>query len=107
MGLMSSARLRRRAPRAAAREQAAAEKSPLQRAVTVHAAAAKAGRFADGVKPRHDLAVPAEYAGIKIGLETAERLAGQDIEFHRDQRAMGGIENPVRAGGTDQGVADI
>ena len=28
---------------------------------------------------------------IEIGLESAQRLAGQDVEFDRDQRAMGGI----------------
>src|ERR1700676_5061748 len=103
MGL-SSTRFRRGAAGIAAGEQAAAKKSPLQRAIAVHAAADEAGRFAGSVESRHDLAVLAEYAGIKIGLEATERLAGQDIEFDRDQRAMRGIENPVRAGGADQAV---
>src|SRR5258708_35506275 len=71
--------LRRGAPRIAAREQAAAEKRAFQRAGAVHAAAAKAGGTARGIKPRHDLAVAAEHAGIEIGLETAPRLAGQDV----------------------------
>src|SRR3984957_2288138 len=103
----SGSRLRRGAPGVAAREQATAEKSPFQRAITVHAAAAKAGGFTGGVKPRLDLAVVAEHARLQIGLEATQRLASEDIELHRNQRAMGGIENPVRFGGADQPVADI
>src|SRR5579863_10406460 len=103
----SGNRLRRRAPGIAAREQAAAEERAFQRAIAVHAAAAEAGRLARGIEPRHDLAVLAEDARIEIGLETAERLAGQDIELHRDQGAVGGIENAVRFCGADQAVADV
>src|SRR3984957_16651293 len=103
----SGSRLRRGAPGVAAREQATAEKSPFQRAITVHAAAAKAGGFTGGGKSRHDLAVAAEQARFEIGLEAAQRLAGQDIELHRNQRAVGGIENPVRLGGAVQPIADI
>src|SRR5450631_3411243 len=100
-------RLRRRPPGISPREQAAAEKSAFQRTVAVHAAAAEAGRFAGGVKSRHDLAVLAEHAGVEIGLEATQCLAGQDVEFYRDQGTAGGIENPVRSGGADQPVADI
>src|SRR5580693_8415274 len=82
---LSRHRLRRGAPGVAAREQAAAEKGAFQRAIAVHAAAT-AGRLARGVEPRHDLAVLAEHAGVQIGLEAAQRLAGQDIEFYGDQR---------------------
>ena len=80
---------------------------PFQRAVAVHAAAAKTGGFADGVEPRDDLAILAEHAGIEIGLKTAERLAGEDVEFYRDQRPVRGIEDPMRLCGADQPVADI
>src|SRR5216684_6240011 len=97
-----SRRLRRGAAGIAAGEQAAAEKSTFQRTVAVHAAAAETGGFAGGVKPGHDLAVAAEHAGVEVGLETAQRLAGQDVELDRDQRAVGGIENAVRLGGADQ-----
>jgi hypothetical protein len=38
----------------------------------------------------------AEHAGVQIGLETAQRLAGQDVQLHRDQRALRGIEDAVR-----------
>ena len=44
---------------------------------------------------------------VEIGLEAAQRLAGQDVELDRDQRAVRGIENAVRLGGADQPVADI
>src|SRR5260370_24018494 len=78
--------LRRRAPGIAPGKQAAAEEGAFQRTIAVHAAAAEAGRFAGGIKPRHDLAVAAEYARVEVGLEPAQRLAGQDIEFHRTRR---------------------
>src|SRR5258708_24514463 len=80
--------LRRGAPGIAAGEQAAAEKRAFQRAVAVHAAAAKAACFAGGIKTRHGLAVPAEHTRAEIGLAAAQRLAGQDVEFYRDQRTM-------------------
>src|ERR1700730_10293422 len=102
-----SHRLRRRSSGVAPGEQAAAEEGAFQRAIPVHAAAAEAGGFADRVKPGDDLAVTGEYAGGEVGLETAQRLAGQDVELHRDQWTMGGIEDPVRLGGADQAVADI
>src|ERR1700736_81979 len=84
-GLVSRGRLRRRAAGIAAGKQTATEKSAFQRPIAVHAATAKDGRFAGGIKPRHDLAVVAEYARVEVGLETAQRLAGQDVEFHGDQ----------------------
>src|SRR5438270_441187 len=74
-------------------KQAAAEKRAFQRAVTVHAAAAKASGFADGIEPGHDLAIAAEHARLQVGLKTAQRLAGHDVEFYRDQGAVRGIED--------------
>src|ERR1043166_2626611 len=100
-------RLRRRAPRAASRKQAATEKRAFQRAVAVHAAAAETGGFAGGVKAGDDLALLAEYARIEVGLETAQRFAGQDVEFDGNQRAMRGVEDAMRLCGADQSVADI
>ena len=90
-----------------AREQAAAEERAFQRTVAVHAAAAEAGGFAGRVESPDDLAVIAEHAGVEIGLEAAQRLAGQDVELDRDQRAVVGIEDAVRFGGADQPVADV
>ena len=43
----------------------------------------------------------------QVGLKAAQRLAGENVEFHRDKRAMRRIEDPVRLGGPDQPVADI
>src|SRR3984885_232324 len=99
--------LGRRAARVAAREQATAKKCPFQRAIAVHAAAAETGGFAGRIEPAHDLAVLAEHARIEIGLKTAQRLAGQNVELHRNQRTMRGIENPVRLRRADQAVADV
>src|SRR5205814_4001302 len=84
-----------------------AEESALQRAIAVHAAAAETGGFTGRVKSPDDLAIAAEHAAVQIGLETAQRLAGQDVEFHRDQRTVLGVEDAMRLGGADQFVADI
>src|SRR5947208_15476578 len=104
---LSGGRLRRRAAGIAAGKQAAAEKSAFQRTVAVHAAAAKTGRFAGGVKPRHDLAVAAEQALVEVGLESAQRLSGHDMEFHRNQLPRGVIENPLWFCVSEQTCADI
>src|SRR4051795_2962544 len=97
----------RRAPGISSRKQAAAEKRAFQRAVAVHAAAAETGGFAGGVEAGDDLAILAEHARVEVGLETAQRLAGQDVEFYCDQWAMRGIEDAVRSCGADQFIADI
>src|SRR5258708_10674827 len=77
----------RRPPRSTLFPYTTLFRSALQRAIAVHAATAKTGGFAGGVKPRHDPAVAAEHAGVEVGFEAAQRLAGQDAEFHRDQRS--------------------
>src|SRR5690242_14491815 len=97
-------RLRRRASRIPSRKQAAAQKRSLQRTVAVHAATAKTGGFACRIESPDDLAVLAEHARIQIGLEATQRLAGQDVEFDRNQRAMRGVEDSMRFGGADQPV---
>src|ERR1700754_1547763 len=107
-GLMeSSDRLRRRAPRVASRKQTPAEERPFQGAIAVHAAAAETGGFARRIEALDDFAVGAEHARVEIGLKAAQRLAGQDVQLHGDQRPMRGIEDPVRLCGADQLVADI
>ena len=73
----------------------------------MHAAAPEARGFADRIEPRHDLTVLAEHAGVKVGLEAAQRLARQDIELHCDQRTVRGIEDAMRLRGADQAIADI
>src|SRR5882757_6599779 len=74
----SGRRLRRGPPGVAAGEQAAAEEGAFQRAIAVHAAAAEASGFAGSVESGNDLAIVAEHARVQIGLEAAQRLAGQD-----------------------------
>src|SRR5690349_25167021 len=89
---LSASRFGCRPSRISSREQAAAEKSAFQRTVAVHAATAEAGGFACGIKSPDDLAVAAEHARVEIGLEAAQRLPRQDVELHRDQRAVFGID---------------
>src|SRR3954464_3562576 len=103
----TSSRLRRRASGISPREQASSEEGAFQRTVAVHAAAAEAGGFTCGIKSPDDLAVVAEHARVEVGLETTQRLARQDVELDRDQRALFGIENAVRPGGADQFVAEV
>src|ERR1700730_5657657 len=105
--IASPHRLGRRPPGIAAREQTPAQKRSLQRAIAVHAAAAESGGFAGRVEPPDDLAVASESARIEVGLETAKRLAGQDVELHRDQRSLFGIEDAMRLVGSDQRVRDL
>src|SRR3954447_4860848 len=105
--LASTDGLSRRAPGVAPGKQATTEKGAFQRTVAVHAAAAKAGGFAGGVQSGHDLPIAAEYARVQVGLKAAQRLAGENVEFHCDQRAMRRVEDPVRLGGADQPVANI
>src|SRR5258708_23557348 len=71
----SGGRFRRRAAGNAAGKQAATEKGALPRTLAVHAAAAKTGRLAGGLKPRHDLAVAAAHARVEVGLPAADRVA--------------------------------
>src|SRR5438477_4436773 len=105
--LRGDSRLRRRPSRISPREQAAAQERAFQRTVAVQAAAAEAGGFACGIKSADDLAVAAEHARVQVGLKTAQRLSRQDVELDRDQRAVVGIENPMRLCGADQSVTDI
>ena len=90
-----------------ARKDAAAEKRALERVVAVVAAAAEAGDFARRVEAGDRLARRVEHLAVEIGVQAAERLAGQDVEPHGDQRAVRRIEDPVRLGGADQPVAEI
>src|SRR5437879_11833762 len=67
-----SRRLRRRPSGISARKQTPAEERAFQRAITVHAAAAKTGGFAGGVEAPDDLAIAPKHARVQIGLETAQ-----------------------------------
>ena len=103
----SARRARRRPPRRAAREQAAAEERALERAVAVHAAATEAGHLARGVDAGQWCAVGPQHAGVEVGLEAAERLAGEDRQAYGDQRSRFGIEQAVGLRHPDQPVAKV
>src|SRR5689334_22226218 len=72
----------RRAPRRTPREEAAAEERALERVVAHHPAAAEAVDLAGGVEPLERGAVAAQAASLQVGLQTAQRLAGQDVEAY-------------------------
>ena len=78
--------------------------------MAVDAAAPEAARLASrveaGQRPAAGDAL-ALHAAAEVGLETAEGLAQQHVQAHRDQRTRRGIEQPVRGGGADQAVAEI
>ena len=97
----------RRRLSAAAREDAAAEEAPFERSISVHAAAAEAGRFAGCIQTREDLASAGKDPAREVGFESAQRLAREDIQLHCDQRAGLGVQDPVQRGGPDQLVAQI
>ena len=48
----------------------------------------------------------AEDARVEIGLQAAERLAGENVEAHGDERAMSGVEHAMRRRRADQLVAE-
>jgi hypothetical protein len=73
----------------------------------VHAAAAESRNLSGGVKPLHRLTVGAQHAAVEIGLQAAQRLAGQDVEANRNQRTRVGIEQTVRPGRADEPVTEI
>ena len=73
----------------------------------MHAAAAEAAHLARGIHPRERLAAGPQHAAGEVGLEPAERLAGEDVEADGDERARLGVEQPVRARDADQPVAAV
>ena len=91
-------RPRGRPPGGSPGEQAAAEEGALERSVAVHPAAAEAGHLARRVEARQRLARRLQDAPVEVGLQPAERLAGEDVELDRDQRPGVGVEDAVRRG---------
>ena len=51
--------------------------------------------------------VGAERAGVEVGLDAAEGLAGQDVQLDADQRAGRRVEDAVRGGGAAEPVAEV
>jgi hypothetical protein len=73
----------------------------------VIAASAEARDFAGGVEAGDRLAGRVQHLRIKVGVQAAQSLAGQDVQANRDQGAVLGIEYPVRLCRADQPVAEI
>ena len=80
---------------------------PSSARIAMHAAAAETGDFAHRIEALDRLAIGAQHAAVEIGLQAAQRLAGQDVEPDRDQRAILRIEQLVRLCRADQPVAEI
>jgi hypothetical protein len=70
----------------------------------VHPPAAEACDLARREQPGHRPVswFAAQDPAGQVGLQAAQRLAGQDIEPHRDQRARLGVEDLMRRGGARQ-----
>src|SRR5262249_9311161 len=100
-------RLRRSPPGGAAREQAPAKERALQRAIAMHAAAAEARGFAGRIESWNDLSARSEHAPQQISLQSTQGFARKDVEPHRDQWAIRGIENPMRLRRAYQAIAEI
>ena len=98
---------RRGSARDAAGKDAAAEEGAFERAIAVHPAAAKATHLARRIKTAKRRAARHEDATVEIGLETAERLARQDPEADRDERTGLRIGEAMRAGDSDEAIADV
>src|SRR4051794_3829778 len=73
--------LRRRPSGCSPGEEAASEEGALQGVVAVDAPAAEAGDLAGRVETVDRVAVGAQGAGVEVGLDAAEGLAGEDVEF--------------------------
>ena len=63
----------------------------------MHAAAAEAGDLAGGVEAVERLLVDAEHLRSEVGVQTAERLAGEDVQLDARSAAGVGIEQPCGA----------
>ncbi len=61
----------------------------------MHAAAAEAGHLPGRVHAAERLARRAEHPAREIGLDPAERLAGEDREPHGDEGARRRVEQPM------------
>jgi hypothetical protein len=48
--------------------------------------------FPSGIQPRHRLTVGSEHAAVEVGLQSAQRLARENVETDRDQGASVRVE---------------
>src|SRR5690606_1698828 len=95
------------APGIAAGEDAAAEEGSFQSVVAVITPAAEARHLTGRIKSGNGCAGCVEHLAAEIGVEATQRLASEDVQPHRDQRAVGGVEDAVRFGCADKLVAEI
>ncbi|KAJ0163891.1 hypothetical protein CTA2_2171 [Colletotrichum tanaceti] len=77
-------------------EDAASQEGPLQAVVAVDAAAAEAGGLACRVQARELGAVGPHDVALEVRLDAAQRLPRQQVHAHRDERAVLGVQQPVR-----------
>lgn len=71
----------------------------------MHAAAAEVGDLPGSVEPVDGLAVDTKGTGGQVGLDAAQGLSGQDVQFDAGQRPDAGVEDAVRCGGAGNPVA--
>ena len=90
---------RRGAARRAAGENTAAEKSSLKRRIAVNPAPAEASHFAGRIETGDGFAIRTDHPAFEISLQTAQRLARENVKADRDQRARRRIEQPMRPHG--------
>src|ERR1035437_5932153 len=64
----------------AAREETAAEKGTLQGVVTVHPSATEPAHLTGRIQAGQRLPAVGQDATLQVGLQTAEGLAGEDVE---------------------------
>jgi hypothetical protein len=70
----------------------------------VDSAALEPGNFAGGVQLGNRASAVVEDATSRVGLQSLERLAGDDVESDGDQRPGRRIEELVRGGGAEQAL---
>ncbi|AIJ94651.1 hypothetical protein BME20236_II0610 [Brucella melitensis] len=90
-----------------ARKNAAAKEGAFQRIVAVIATAAEACGFACCIKSRYRFAAGVKHGGLKIGMQAAKRLAGENMQFDRNERTVGRVEQRMKWYRAGQPVAKI
>ena len=85
---------------------AAAEERAFESVLSVHPAAAETGRLATGVQSRDRSAVRRKARAVEVRLQPTQRLAGEHLEPHSDERTLRGIQDPVRRCDADDLVAE-
>mmetsp|Transcript_23756 Transcript_23756/g.42624 ORF Transcript_23756/g.42624 Transcript_23756/m.42624 type:complete len:209 (+) Transcript_23756:1059-1685(+) len=94
-------------PRVPAGKNTSAQKRTFKRVVAVVAAAAKACDLSCCEEAGHCLAIRADHLAVQIGVQPAQRFAREDVQFDRNQRAVGRVQELVRLGCPQEPVAAI